>query len=77
MTPVVILFIRYVTTLREIHILLQDITSSLLLDSHMKQQSSLFMRMPSTSNTRVALKVMPPIYFLGNSNRYKEHNNTF
>jgi len=27
-------------------------------------------------STQVALKVMPPIYYLGNENRYKEHNNT-
>jgi hypothetical protein len=26
--------------------------------------------------TRAAPKVMPPIYFHGNYNRYKEHNNT-
>ena len=26
--------------------------------------------------TRAASKVMPPIYFHGNYNRYKEHNNT-
>ena len=26
--------------------------------------------------TRVAPKVMPPIYFHGNYNRYKEHNKT-
>ena len=26
--------------------------------------------------TRAAPKVMPPIYFNGNYNRYKEHNNT-
>ena len=26
--------------------------------------------------TRAAPKVMPPIYFHGNHNRYKEHNNT-
>jgi hypothetical protein len=27
-------------------------------------------------DTRAAPKVMPPIYFHGNYNRYKEHNNT-
>jgi len=26
--------------------------------------------------TRAAPKLMPPIYFHGNYNRYKEHNNT-
>ena len=26
--------------------------------------------------TRAAPKVMPPVYFQGNYNRYKEHNNT-
>ena len=26
--------------------------------------------------TQVALKVMPPIYFHGSHNRYKEYNNT-
>ena len=27
-------------------------------------------------STSAARKVMPPIYFHGNYNRYKEHNNT-
>jgi len=28
------------------------------------------------THVKVALKVMPPIYFRGNYNSYKEHNNT-
>ena len=28
------------------------------------------------SSTKVALEVLPPIYFHGNYNRYREHNNT-
>jgi hypothetical protein len=30
---------------------------------------------PPVINMRVAPKVMPPIYFHGNNNIYKEHNN--
>ena len=30
----------------------------------------------AVNSTRAAPKVMPPIYFHGNYNRYKEHNNT-
>ena len=35
-----------------------------------------FEYVPALKGTMAAPKVMPPIYFHGNYNRYKEHNNT-